>query len=103
MYLHNELEALGASGQEVCVLRHGGNECLVALGVRREVGNVSKKPLHHLNVTTLVGSQERSDATMINSLEGRGKREGERKERERESERERERERGGGGEGGRER
>ena len=69
MYLHNELEALGASGQEVCVLRHGGNECLVALSIRREVGNVSKKPLHHLNVTTLVGGQEGSDATMINSLE----------------------------------
>ena len=37
---------------------------------------MSKKPLHHLYVTTLVGGQERSDATMINSLERRGKREG---------------------------
>jgi hypothetical protein len=76
LYLHNELKALGASRQEVSVLRHGGNECLVALGVRREVGHVSKKPLHHVNVTTLVGGQQRSDPTVINSLEEGGKEKG---------------------------
>ena len=64
-------------------MRHGGNKRLVALGVRREVSNMSQQPLNNLYVTTLVGSQERGDTTVINSLEGKGGREG-RRERKRE-------------------
>ena len=45
---------------------------------------MSQQPLYNLYMTTLVGSQERGDTTVINSLEGKGGREG---EREREEER----------------
>ena len=103
MYLHDELKALGASRQEVSVLRHRGNKRLVALGIRREVSNMSQEPLHDFDMTALVGSQERSDTTVINSLEGGekgGGGEGREGGREKEGEGERGRERGR--EGGRE-
>ena len=67
-YLHDELETLCASREEVGVLGHGGNKGLVALGVRWEVGHVAQEPLHDLHMTTLVCGQQWCYATVVNSL-----------------------------------
>ena len=71
-HLHDHLEALRASWQEVGVVGHGGDEGALALDVGGKVRDVTKQPVHQLNVTTAERGQQRRDTTLVCRLGGGG-------------------------------
>ena len=72
-YLHDEFDALCPLWSQVRVCGHGGQQSLVALGVRGQVGHVLQQPLHHLKMAVLVGRQKGRGPSLVHRLKIRDK------------------------------
>ena len=65
----NHLQTLSPLWSEVCGGRGGGVEHLLTLSIGREVGHMTKQPVHQLHMSILEGNQERRLAALVARLE----------------------------------